>query len=345
MTSPAFLEREAIRRQIATGDLDLPQDSPFPQSPGVRFLASGEVGCTDRWFFIGDIHGDFLALHRQIDHIAKSIPDFRIVFLGDLVDRGPDSAECFLLLLKRAGEFPGQIHWIAGNHDICFSKAGDTFCSSVDPAEFLGFLNGGPECEKTIRHRIGDCFLRITGNLPRALVFPDGLLATHGGFPHTDLQEKIHPGSPPKDLQDWVNQAESLQDFTWTRITRYKKKNPNRNSRGCSYGFEDFESFCRLFPDCLPIRRMVNGHEHFDEGWKRHEEYKIHPAATLTGFGFPSQGCNHPPERYRGTWFVARHTPDDLPKPEEIPAAEWEICLFYPDQATETNTPLCPQPM
>lgn len=328
----AHEELEEIRREIAGGNLELPETSPFPFSrvfPQVRFLTKEEVGRAGRWFFLGDIHGDFLALHHQLTFIAAAEPDFRAVLLGDIPDRGSCSAECFLLLLRRARQFPGQIYWIAGNHDTCFSVADGKFASSVEPAEFLDFLNGGPEEERPRRRRIGECFMRFAELLPRALVFPDGLLATHGGFPLGDLQAKIPAGSPFEEVFAWINRPEFLQDFTWTRLTRYKRKQPNRERKGCSYGYEDFEAFCRLFPDAHPVRRMITGHEHFDEGWVEHPAYKVNPAATITGFGFPAMGAVAG-SNYRNSWFVARHREGALPEPLEILVPEPDRLAFYP---------------
>jgi len=333
MSLDAFAEREEIRRQIAAGTIEFPDASPFAlcaEHPKVRILPGESLGAPDRWFFIGDIHGDFLALHSQLAFITKTQPDFRLVFLGDLADRGSDSAECFLLLLRRAMQYPGQIFWIAGNHDICFAEEDGKFVSSVEPAEFLDFLNGGPETERDQRQKIGRYFLHITGLLPRALIFPDGLLATHGGFPLVDLQKKIPANSPVEEIFASICQSEFLQDFTWTRLTRYKRKIPNRDRKGCSYGFEDFSDFCRLFPASRPVRRMITGHEHFDEGWMLHTTYLEHPVASLTGFGFPVLGGPATAENYRKFWFVARHRENDLPEPLEIQVPQHETELFFP---------------
>lgn len=337
MTASAFEEREEIRREISEGRIEFPEASPFGlcgSFPKVRLITEELLGNPSRWFFLGDIHGDFHALHYQLDFIARTGPDFRVVLLGDIADRGPDSAECFLLLLRRASKHPGQFFWIAGNHDICFSESGGVFTSSVEPAEFLDFLNGGPESERAIRQEIGRHFIKITDSLPRALIFADGLLATHGGFPLVDLQGKIPLGSPVEEIFAWINQPEFLQDFTWTRLTRYKRKIPNRDRKGCSYGFEDFADFCRLFPESRPVRRMITGHEHFDEGWMVHATYQPFPAATLTGFGFPTMGGPATAENYRKSWFVARHRENQLPEPLEIPVPE-DKQLIFPASASK----------
>src|SRR4051812_21036286 len=45
-----------------------------------------------RTFAIGDIHGDLVHLLALWDHLPATDADDTIVFLGDYVDRGPDSA-------------------------------------------------------------------------------------------------------------------------------------------------------------------------------------------------------------------------------------------------------------
>ena len=69
------------------------------------------------WWFLGDIHGDYFALHTLLQHVYSQDPDANVCFLGDVVDRGLDSAECILLILMLALERPGKTIWIAGNHD------------------------------------------------------------------------------------------------------------------------------------------------------------------------------------------------------------------------------------
>lgn len=72
-------------------------------------------------YAIGDIHGQLDMLRDALRKIeADGGPEARIVFLGDYVDRGPDSRGVLDLLIegKRAGR-----NWIMllGNHDRMFS--------------------------------------------------------------------------------------------------------------------------------------------------------------------------------------------------------------------------------
>lgn len=73
-----------------------------------------------RTIAVGDIHGCSKALQALLDAIAPSRED-RLVFLGDYVDRGPDSKgviQCLLELQQRC-----QTVFLLGNHEIMFRGA------------------------------------------------------------------------------------------------------------------------------------------------------------------------------------------------------------------------------
>lgn len=265
-------------------------DKPFPllhfgEKHKVTRLDASQVGAMEDWFFIGDLHGDFYALHTLLGHAEALRADCRILFLGDMVDRGAMPIECIFLLLEWGLRHPGRLVWIAGNHDVAFScgEQGE-FNSAVKPAELLNELNAKDLFAGT-RRRIGNFFIEMAQRLPRALLFPDGLLATHGGFPLSDLQVKGKEIADESAYLEWLNSKECLFDFTWTRITRMPKKIPDRYSSGSEYGFMDFEAFCQLKPDWFPVKNMVNGHQHPANGFELHATYKVNRALTLLGMG------------------------------------------------------------
>jgi serine/threonine protein phosphatase 1 len=73
-------------------------------------------------YAVGDIHGraDLLqALLRQIEDDARSSADAKtktLVFLGDYVDRGPDSADVVETLINRLPQ-NFETHFLKGNHE------------------------------------------------------------------------------------------------------------------------------------------------------------------------------------------------------------------------------------
>ena len=77
---------------------------------------------TNPIYAVGDIHGQIQLLDRALDLIAADGgPEAEIVFLGDLVDRGPDSRGVIDQLMQ--GQAAGrQWHVLKGNHDRMFTR-------------------------------------------------------------------------------------------------------------------------------------------------------------------------------------------------------------------------------
>lgn len=88
--------------------------------PGVHFLdAAAPPGM--RLYAIGDVHGRFdllVGMHARIEaELERERPeDFRIVHVGDYVDRGPQSREVIDFLVERSRD--PRIIALAGNHDV-----------------------------------------------------------------------------------------------------------------------------------------------------------------------------------------------------------------------------------
>lgn len=91
--------------------------------PGISFYeARGPQGM--RLYAIGDVHGrlDLLtAMHRRIEAELSQRPstDWRVIHLGDYVDRGPDSRGVIDFLIDAQRRDPRHL-MLAGNHDLGF---------------------------------------------------------------------------------------------------------------------------------------------------------------------------------------------------------------------------------
>ncbi|MEZ4600756.1 MAG: metallophosphoesterase family protein [Syntrophotaleaceae bacterium] len=64
---------------------------------------------------IGDIHGHLAKLERLLEIVGPETND-RLVFLGDFIDRGPDSKGVIDYLLSIADRFPATV-FLRGNHE------------------------------------------------------------------------------------------------------------------------------------------------------------------------------------------------------------------------------------
>ena len=92
-------------------------------------------GRQGRLLAVGDIHGCLAPLERLLGEVCPRAED-RVVFLGDYIDRGPDSAGVVELLLSFAAKHPQTI-FLRGNHEQMLLG----FLSDRDPLAFLA--NGG----------------------------------------------------------------------------------------------------------------------------------------------------------------------------------------------------------
>ncbi|MBF9036296.1 serine/threonine protein phosphatase [Rhodobacterales bacterium HKCCE2091] len=77
-------------------------------------------------YAIGDIHGQYDKLRRAHDRVAadrarEGTEDAELVHIGDLVDRGPDSAGVIGLLAGLAADDP-RVIVLRGNHDHMFHE-------------------------------------------------------------------------------------------------------------------------------------------------------------------------------------------------------------------------------
>jgi hypothetical protein len=69
-----------------------------------------------RWI-IGDVHGMLAPLQRLLDEVAKIDAQARFYFVGDYINRGPNSKGVIDLLLSLAGA-----KFVRGNHDDIFDQ-------------------------------------------------------------------------------------------------------------------------------------------------------------------------------------------------------------------------------
>ena len=65
--------------------------------------------------FVGDTHGDIDATRRIFTRYP--VPGHTLVFLGDTVDRGPDSGGNLELILQAKLDHPTSIYLLMGNHE------------------------------------------------------------------------------------------------------------------------------------------------------------------------------------------------------------------------------------
>lgn len=70
-----------------------------------------------RTIVIGDIHGCFQELMELLEKVAYSETQDRLIFAGDLVDRGPDSGSVVRWVREASVRTNGLVTCVLGNHD------------------------------------------------------------------------------------------------------------------------------------------------------------------------------------------------------------------------------------
>ncbi|EFP08101.1 hypothetical protein CRE_02705 [Caenorhabditis remanei] len=115
---------------------------------------------------VGDIHAQFQDLNRLFDLIGR-VPEEKMMFLGDYVDRGPQGIEVLMLLFCLKIRYRDRIFILRGNHET----------ASVN--KIYGFY---VECQ--MKYGVGiwwdfqSCFNRI----PMAGLISKKVLCMHGGL-------------------------------------------------------------------------------------------------------------------------------------------------------------------
>ncbi len=171
-----------------------------------------------RAYAIGDIHGRLDLLDRLLERIeadvrSRPIRRTHIIFLGDLVDRGPDSRGVVERLRNFRPDWARPV-FLSGNHEEAFLRA-----IGGDVKIFQDWLRfGGAECLKSYgldpqafgsapgqqvidaaRARVPDSHVRFLQSFADSLRFGDYLFV-HAG---------IRPGVPLEE--------QKIEDLRWIR--------------------------------------------------------------------------------------------------------------------------------
>lgn len=109
--------------------------------------------------FIGDVHGDLDKLRCVLDRLSST--DRTVVFLGDYVNYGCDSAGVLDALVKVKSELGERVVLLAGNHDVAFLR----FLDGADLATLLA-MGGAPTVSSYIGSPEADVAEQLRSAVP-----------------------------------------------------------------------------------------------------------------------------------------------------------------------------------
>ncbi|MGH7541486.1 MAG: metallophosphoesterase, partial [Gemmatimonadota bacterium] len=153
---------------------------PVRRDPLPAYRASDSV------FVVGDVHGQYDTLVRLLHHAGLIDAEGRwsggrqrLVFLGDLFDRGADVTRLLWFLYRlehEAAEAGGRLHLVLGNHELMVMASDLRY---VDGKEWMVAFRHGLEYSEMFdpRHTVLGRWLASKPLLLRL----DDLLLAHGG--------------------------------------------------------------------------------------------------------------------------------------------------------------------
>lgn len=239
-------------------------------------LLSIVTGAEEVLVVVGDIHGQF---HDLITHVLSQEydkPDERprsFLFLGDYVDRGPDSVDVVMLLLALKVEFPSRVFLIRGNHEDSQTSRVYGFMSEArekfgDAAEWASF------------NRVF-CFLPLAAHVS-SKSSPLRFLAMHGGLSPQLADAMMINEIPRSDYGGTLDNeyADVVDGLLWSDPSEATARFHN-NDRGCGYIFGP--AAAREFCEQNAVDFICRAHQMTMSGYRWTHDDKV-----LTIFSAPN---------------------------------------------------------
>lgn len=158
---------------------------------------------------MGDIHGSYDRLERVLQELVPSLPPAtRLVFLGDYIDRGPDSRQVLESLIRLKSERPDTV-FLLGNHERMLLEVRE------GRDLLLWSVNGGSQTMASY----GLSFRRIKDIPAEHIDFLSSLTLYHQSGDYIFVHAGLRPGvllaqQEERDLL-WIRESFFLAEPTW----------------------------------------------------------------------------------------------------------------------------------
>lgn len=108
---------------------------------------------------VGDVHGMYEKLIELMEKVQFNPNEDLMIFLGDYIDRGPQSLKCLDYIMELNNQYPEQVICLKGNHEAMCSDyyryEGNRQSFMMDGNDFQSVLiwldNGGTETHKQFK--------------------------------------------------------------------------------------------------------------------------------------------------------------------------------------------------
>ena len=241
-----------------------------------NLLLEFNMGNIEEVYVIGDIHGNLSSLMKLYEIIIDKKPN-KVLFLGDIVDRGPKQLECLIFILALKILDPLKFFILRGNHE------------TLEMNQAYGFFyEFSQKFESIDKYKE---ILEIYNLLPICAIINNEVLCLHGGIPEDfNIIEKLR-GLIAKDLDD------SLLKSLGGGIFQIMWNDPKSGLGGFMdsyrgmgikfFGEDVFEEFMKK----NKLKYLIRAHECFPEGyvWFFNKRLlSIFSSANYRGNSFPN---------------------------------------------------------
>ena len=222
-----------------------------------NLLLEFNIGKNEEIYVLGDIHGNMQSLLKLIELINKNNPKL-VIFLGDIVDRGPKQIECLIFVLILKILKPQTFYILRGNHE------------TLEMNQAYGFYY-----EFSQKFNNYDAFkeiLAVYDVLPICSIINNSILCLHGGIPEDiDILKKLK-GLKPKDIDSTTLESGIFQ-IMWN------DPKPGlggfmRSYRGPGIKFFGQEAFNKFMVE-NSLKYLIRAHECFPEGYVWFFNYRL----------------------------------------------------------------------
>ena len=121
---------------------------------------------------IGDVHGCYKTLMKLIDQLPA---EEELCFLGDLIDRGPDSKKVIEFVMN------GGHRCVLGNHEDMALQAYSGAANKGDHAIYQWLMNGGNQCLESYNGKMPSDHLEWFAILPYKIEI-EGFVMSHSNI-------------------------------------------------------------------------------------------------------------------------------------------------------------------
>ncbi|HEV8320369.1 MAG TPA: metallophosphoesterase [Myxococcota bacterium] len=244
---------------------DLAGEAPFldgwvyvlPPKPGARYELT----------VLGDLHGCYSCLKAAVmqakffDKVnawrkdPESVPEPKLVLLGDYIDRGMFSYNGVLRTVTQIFlTAPEHVYMLRGNHEYYLEYQGHVY-GGVKPAEAINSLKPYMPTEDVFKD-----YMTFFDALPNMLLF-DGMLFVHAGIPRDRLLKERW-----RDLST-LNDPDLRFQMMWSDPSTADVIPAELQQQSARFPFGRLQ--CQAFLQRLGCHTLVRGHEKVNEGFKR----------------------------------------------------------------------------